>query len=120
MAEYDPNCIFCKIVRGETPGTIVHRDEQVTAFRDIAPAAPTHILIVPNEHIAQIAELSEAHAPLLGRLVTVANELARQEGIDRSGYRLIVNHGPDADQSVFHVHLHLVGGRRLGALVGRE
>lgn len=120
MADYDANCIFCQIVRGEIPGTVVHRDERVTAFRDIAPAAPTHILIVPNRHVAQIAELGEADAGLIGHLVLVANELARREGIDASGYRLIVNNGPDSGQLVFHLHLHLLGGRRLGALAGRE
>lgn len=119
MSDTSADCIFCKIVKGEVGGDVLHRDDLVTAFRDIRPAAPVHILVVPNHHVEQIAQMSEADAPVLGRMVAVANELARREGIDRSGYRLLVNNGPDSGQVVYHVHLHLIGGRNLGGLVGR-
>jgi histidine triad (HIT) family protein len=108
------DCIFCKIVRGELAGTIVHRDEQTTAFRDLRPVAPTHILIVPNAHIASIDAAGGGDEPLLGHLFSVARELAGREGLSATGYRVVVNHGPAAGQSVFHVHMHLIGGRALG------
>ena len=104
-------CLFCKIVSGEIPGTIVFRDEQVTAFRDINPAAPTHILIVPNKHIATVSTLESADEQLMGHLFGVAGQLAKSEGIAEGGYRLIVNTGPDAGQTVFHIHVHLIGGQ---------
>ena len=107
-------CVFCRIVRGELQATLVHQDEQVTAFRDVNPQAPVHILIVPNAHISSVAAMGRQDGPLLGRLIDVANTLARQEGIAESGYRLVWNVGPDAGQSVHHVHLHLLGGRPLG------
>ncbi len=99
-------CVFCKIVSGEIPSEGVYKDELVTAFRDINPAAPTHILIVPNKHIAAVSELSEEDEQLMGHLFTVAQKLAVKEGISQSGYRLIINNGPDANQVVFHLHLH--------------
>jgi len=108
-----PDCIFCKIVAGELPGEIVYRDELVTAFRDIRPVAPTHILIVPNRHIASTNDLTVADEALAGHILTVVAQIARQEGIQDSGYRLIVNTGPHANQVVFHLHLHLIGGQRL-------
>jgi histidine triad (HIT) family protein len=108
------DCLFCRVIAGEIPGDVVFRDQQVTAFRDINPQAPTHILIVPNEHLASTAEMTDAHVPLMGRIVQVAAELARQEKLGAGGYRLVVNTGPDAGQSVGHFHLHLLGGRRLG------
>ena len=107
-------CLFCRVIAGEVPATVVHRDERLTAFRDIRPQAPTHILIVPNAHIMSTNELAEEHVELMGRIVHLAAELARQEGIAAGGYRLVVNTGPDAGQSVGHFHLHLLGGRRLG------
>jgi histidine triad (HIT) family protein len=103
-------CLFCKIVSGEIPGTLVFRDEQVTAFRDINPVAPTHILIVPNTHIASVSALESADEPLMGHLVRTAGQLAKSEGIAEGGYRLIINTGPDAGQTVFHIHVHLIGG----------
>jgi histidine triad (HIT) family protein len=109
----DPDCIFCKIIAGELPGDQVYQDELVTAFRDINPVAPTHILIVPNEHIENNNAIGEAEEPLAGRLLTVATKLAQQEGIAESGYRLIMNTGPDGRQEVFHAHLHLIGGQRM-------
>jgi histidine triad (HIT) family protein len=107
------DCIFCKIVAGQAPGQVVYQDDRVTAFRDIQPAAPTHLLIVPNLHVASINELQPEHEPLVGRLFTVARLLAAKEGIADSGYRLILNNGSDAGQAVFHLHLHLLGGHRM-------
>lgn len=106
-------CIFCKIVSGEMPGTIVYKDEQVTAFRDIHPVAPTHILVVPNQHIASTNEITEQNEQLLGHMLTVVKPITEQEGIAGTGYRLIINTGPDANQVVFHLHLHIIGGQRM-------
>ncbi len=107
------DCIFCKIVAGQAPATMLYQDEQVTAFRDIHPAGPTHILIIPNRHIASVNQLEPADEALMGRLFTLARQLAQQEGIDQTGYRLIVNTGPHAGQAVFHIHMHLIGGQRM-------
>jgi histidine triad (HIT) family protein len=110
------DCIFCKIIKGEIPSANVYRDEQVTAFRDIHPAAPTHILIVPNKHIDGVHTLAGADEALIGHLFTVAKQLAVQEGIAEKGYRLIVNTGEQAGQTVDHIHLHLLGGKRMGLM----
>jgi len=107
------DCIFCRIIAGEAPGEIVYADGQATAFRDIHPVAPTHILIVPNQHIASVNDLRPEDEPLVGHLFSVARQLAREQGIDGSGYRLIVNTGHDSGQAVFHLHLHLIGGQRM-------
>ncbi|HEY74857.1 MAG TPA: histidine triad nucleotide-binding protein [Thermoflexia bacterium] len=104
------DCIFCRIVRGEAPAQIIYQDEEVTAFRDLNPQAPVHVLIVPNRHIAGVAQVEPDDEPTLGRLFTVARRLAEEMGITE-GYRLVVNSGPLAGQSVFHLHLHLLGGR---------
>jgi histidine triad (HIT) family protein len=106
-------CLFCAIVAGEQPATIIHRDDLVTAFRDTKPQAPVHVLLIPNEHVASAAELDAEHGDILARLFSVANEVARQEGIALDGYRLVFNVGRAAGQSVDHLHLHLLGGRRL-------
>lgn len=103
-------CIFCKIIKGEIPSAHVYRDEQVTAFRDINPAAPTHILILPNKHIDSVNALTNDDEQLMGHLFTTAKQLAAQEDIAEGGYRLIMNTGADAGQTVFHIHLHLLGG----------
>ncbi len=107
------DCLFCRIVSGEIPGTIVFRDEQATAFRDINPAAPTHILIVPNKHIASVSALDGKDEQLVGHLFSVAGQLAKSEGVAEGGYRLITNTGPDAGQTVFHIHVHLIGGQKM-------
>lgn len=107
----DPSCLFCRIVAGEVPSTRVHEDDAVIAFRDIAPRAPTHILVIPREHIASAADLTEAHGPILGRLFTVAAEVARSEGIADAGYRVVTNVGRWGGQSVDHLHFHVMGGR---------
>jgi len=105
------DCLFCRIVAGEIPATMVHADDLVIAIRDIAPRAPTHVLLLPREHIASAADLTEAHGPLLGRLFAVAADLARAEGIADRGYRVTSNVGAWGGQSVPHLHLHLMGGR---------
>jgi len=112
------SCLFCKIVSGEIPGTIVHRDDLATAFRDINPVAPTHVLIVPNRHIDSINALESGDEPLMGHLFTVAGQLAKSEGIDQTGYRLISNTGPDGGQTVPHLHIHLIGGQRMKHAMG--
>ena len=108
------DCLFCKIAAGEIPSTMVHEDDLVVAIRDIAPRAPTHILVMPREHVASAADLTEDHGLLLGRLFAVAADLARGEGIVDRGYRLTINVGSGAGQSVPHLHLHLMGGRAFG------
>lgn len=113
-----PDCIFCKIVNGEVPASIVYKDEQVTAFRDINPVAPTHILVVPNKHIASTNDVLEQDEQLLGHMLTVVKPIAEKEGITESGYRLIVNTGPDANQVVLHLHLHIIGGQRMRHRMG--
>ncbi len=107
------DCIFCKIIAGEIPSSQVYQDDQVTAFRDIHPVAPTHILIVPNRHIPSVNDLVESDEQLVGRLFVTARQLAEQEGIQESGYRLIINNGPDGGQEVPHLHLHLIGGHKM-------
>ena len=109
--------IFSKIIRKEIPSDIVYQDEYVTAFRDIAPQAPTHILIIPNKLIPTVNDVTEDDECLLGKLFVVASKIAKQEGIDESGYRLIMNCNKDAGQEVFHIHMHLLGGKQLGKLV---
>jgi histidine triad (HIT) family protein len=104
-------CLFCRIAAGEIPATTVHADDLVIAIRDVAPRAPTHLLLLPREHIASAADLTEAHGPLLGRLFAVAADLARAEGIAERGYRVTTNVGSWGGQSVLHLHLHLMGGR---------
>jgi histidine triad (HIT) family protein len=103
-------CLFCQIVAGEIPATIVYKGEGVTAFRDIAPQAPTHILVIPDQHITGPAAVRSPDEQIVGRLVRVAAEVARSEGIEERGYRLIMNQGHDAGQMVEHMHLHLLGG----------
>ncbi len=110
----DTDCLFCLIARGEIPADVVHRDDDVVAFRDINPRAPTHILIVPIRHIESAAELTEAEGPLLGRLFAVAAQIARDAGVAEHGYRLVTNSGPAAGQTVPHLHFHLMGGRSMG------
>lgn len=107
------DCIFCKIIVGEIPSTKVHEDGQVFAFRDINPVAPTHVLIIPKKHISSINELTSDDEALVGHMFTTAQALAVAEGVSESGYRLIINVGPDGGQEVFHLHLHLIGGQRM-------
>lgn len=112
--------IFAKIVRGELPADILYQDEMVTAFRDINPSAPTHILIVPNHVIPTANDITAEDEPVVGRMMRVAAQLAAQEGIAESGYRLIVNCNRDGGQEVYHLHMHLVGGRPLGRMLASQ
>ena len=105
------NCVFCRIAAGEIPANFVHQDDLVVAFHDITPKAPTHVLLLPREHIVAAADLTDAHGPMLGRLFAVAAKLAREAGVAESGYRLVTNSGKGAGQSVAHLHFHLLGGR---------
>lgn len=110
----DTSCIFCKIAAREIPADIVRESDLLVAFRDTNPQAPTHILIIPKEHIGSIADMEDAHGDLLVDIAKAATQLAGAEGIDDSGWRLVTNVGPDAGQSVFHLHVHLLGGRPMG------
>ena len=105
--------IFAKIIRKEIPATIVYEDARALAFRDIGPKAPVHILVIPKKDIARVSEAKAEDEPLLGHLLTVAAKIAHQEGIDDTGYRLVINKGRDAGESVPHLHVHLLGGRAL-------
>ena len=113
MAEQ--NCLFCKIVAGEIPAQLVYEDEAAVAFRDINPQAPVHVLVIPRAHVASLADAESggADAETLGRLLHAAARVARAEGLEESGYRTVANTGAGAGQSVFHLHLHVLGGRRL-------
>ena len=112
------DCIFCQIVAGNVPSEIVYQDEEVIAFRDINPQAPTHLIIIPKKHIHSLAHLSEAESPLVGQMIIIANQLAREEGIFESGYRLVMNCGKEGGQLVPHLHLHLLGGKNLSDALG--
>ncbi|MGI5835806.1 MAG: histidine triad nucleotide-binding protein [Chloroflexota bacterium] len=107
------DCIFCKIVAREIPANIVYQDDRLTAFRDLNPQAPVHILIVPNEHIPSTLELQPVHDPIVGEMVRAAAVLAEREGVAQSGFRLVINTGADAGQTVQHIHIHLLGGRAM-------
>ncbi len=109
--------IFSKIIRQEIPTPLLYQDDLVTAFRDITPKAKSHILIIPNKIIPTINEVSESDELTLGRMVTVAKKLAKEEGIDEGGYRLIINCNEHGGQEVFHIHMHLVGGQKLGPML---
>ncbi len=109
----DQECIFCKIAAGDMPAEVLYRDDLATAFRDINPVAPVHVLIVPNQHLASTEEIQPTDEATVGHLFRVAREVAHRESIDQSGYRLIINTGPDAGQVVHHLHVHLIGGRRM-------
>ncbi|MCY4525261.1 MAG: HIT domain-containing protein [Anaerolineaceae bacterium] len=112
--------IFAKIIAREVPSDMLFQDDQVTAFRDISPVAPTHILIVPNREIPTANDISADDEQLLGHMLVVAGQLAAQEGIDAEGYRLIINCNEHGGQEVYHLHLHLLGGRPLGPMLARR
>ena len=107
------SCLFCRIVAGEIPATVVHETERTIAFRDLNPVAPTHVLVITRDHFADVAELADIDPAYLGEVLAAATSVARQEGLTR-GYRLVANTGDDAGQSVHHVHVHVLGGRSLG------
>ena len=107
------DCVFCKIAAGEIPAKILYRDDEVFAFPDINPLTPVHILVVSVKHIPALADMADAETPLVGKMVAVANNIAREQGLANKGYRLIINNGRDAGQEVPHLHIHLLGGRPL-------
>ena len=107
------DCLFCNIVAGTIPAETMYQDADVTVFKDINPAAPVHMLVIPNQHIAAINEADETDQALLGRLLLVANRIARQQGLTTDGFRYVINTGDHGGQTVFHLHLHLLGGRPL-------
>jgi histidine triad (HIT) family protein len=110
----DADCLFCKIISGDIPATVVFRSDRVTAFRDINPQLPTHVLLVPNAHLVNTETLTADDDALVGELVRTAQDVARSEGLSERGYRLVINTGPDAQNSVPHLHMHLLGGRPMG------
>jgi histidine triad (HIT) family protein len=105
------SCIFCRIARGEIPARLAHQDERAVAFHDIDPKAPVHVLVIPRKHIASVAMMTDDDAAEIGHLYTIARRLASDLGVAESGYRLVINAGADAGQSVDHIHLHVLGGR---------
>ena len=109
----NPSCLFCKIASGEIPASIVYQDELVTAFRDIHPVAPTHVLIVPNKHIESVSQVNADDEQTLGRLFIVARKIAEIDNITDGGYRAVVNTGVHGGQTVFHLHMHVIGGQRM-------
>jgi len=108
---FDQNCIFCKIIEKKIPSKLVHEDELAVAFEDLNPQAPIHILIVPKKHIADIHSIKQNDRELIGHLFFVAQALGQEKGLDKSGYRIVINNGRDAGQGVFHIHLHMLAGR---------
>ncbi len=112
------DCIFCHIVAGNIPGDIVYRDSKLIALRDISPQSPVHLLIIPRKHVASLSDLSDAETSLIGHMAEVANQLAREQGIAESGYRIVINSGKEGGQLVPHLHMHLLGGRQLSGVLG--
>jgi len=107
------DCLFCGIVDGKVKANLVYQDDAVVAFKDVAPRAPVHILIIPRKHVASVSDIAAADHALIGEIFQVAAKLAHEYGIAESGYRVVVNSGADAGQSVFHLHYHLMGGRQM-------
>ncbi len=107
------DCIFCKIAEKKIPSKIVHEDDRAVAFDDVNPQAPTHVLVIPRKHAASIAELNEADAGLLGHLMLTGSTVAKQKGVAEGGYRIVMNTGKNGGQTVFHLHLHVLGGRAM-------
>jgi histidine triad (HIT) family protein len=112
------DCIFCKIIAGQIPSDVVYTDDRVIAFRDISPLTPVHLLIIPREHIATLNDITEHETLLMGHMVQVAKQLAKQQGIGTKGYRVVINCGPQGGQLVQHLHMHLLGGRELSGGMG--
>ena len=107
------DCLFCKIINGEIPSSKVYEDDEILAFRDINPVAPVHILVIPKKHIDSLVKLEKEDELLIGKIYTIINKIAKQEGIDENGFRVIVNCGEDGGQEVKHLHFHLIGGKKL-------
>ena len=111
------NCIFCKIINKEIPSSIVYEDNEILAFRDINPVTPVHILVIPKKHISSLVDLNEEDELVIGRIYTVINKIAKQEGIAKKGFRVVVNCGEDGAQEVKHLHFHIIGGKKLGTKI---
>ena len=109
-----PDCLFCRIVDGAIPSDVVASTDRAMAFRDIAPKAPVHVLVIPREHVASLGAADDGHEGLLGHLLRLARDVARQEGVAESGFRVVLNTGDDGGQTVHHLHAHVLGGRSLG------
>jgi histidine triad (HIT) family protein len=114
MASIDSKCLFCRIAAGEIPARKAYEDPDVVAFHDVNPQAPTHILVIPRKHIAALDDLTDADAAAIGTTLVRAAKIARELHLDDDGYRVVINNGPGAGQSVFHIHVHVLGGRRFG------
>ena len=106
-------CLFCKILNKEIPSDVTYQDDEITIFKDINPAAPVHLLIIPNKHISSVQDMGEGDDLILGKLFSGAKKAAEEAGIAESGYRLIINNGPDGRQEIFHIHMHLLGGAKM-------
>lgn len=111
------DCIFCKIANKEIPTEIVYEDDEIMAFKDINPAAPVHILVIPKKHISSLLELTEEDKELVGKIYLIINKIAKMQGIDEKGFRVVVNCGEDGGQEVKHLHFHILGGKKLSARV---
>ena len=110
------DCIFCKIDDGKIPSTVLYQDEEILVFEDINPRAPVHLLLIPKKHMATLNDLGSEHERLLGKMTLKASELAEEKGVADSGYRVLINCNADGGQEVFHIHMHMIGGRRLGPM----
>ena len=111
------NCIFCKIINKEIPANIVYEDNEILAFKDINPQAPVHIVVIPKKHIAKITEIEKQDEAVIGKIYSVINQIAEKQGIAEDGFRVIINCGENGGQEVKHIHFHLLGGTKLGAIV---
>ncbi|HHE31528.1 MAG TPA: histidine triad nucleotide-binding protein [Chlorobaculum parvum] len=114
MSRYDPDCIFCKIAAGHIPASLIYKNDHVAAFHDLNPVAPVHILIIPLEHISSLSELTDSDSEIAAQILLAARVVAEKMGVLESGYRLVLNNGADALQSVGHIHAHLIGGKTMG------
>ncbi len=111
------DCIFCKIIKKEIPSNIVYESDEIIAFRDVNPVAPIHILVIPKKHLNSVLDLNPEDEMLVGKIYMVINKIAKQEGIDKSGFRIVVNCGEDGGQEVKHLHFHIIGGKKLGTKI---
>ncbi len=114
------DCIFCKIAGGEIPADLIYESEDVVAFADVSPQAPVHVVIIPRRHIATTLEMSDEAPELFGSMLKASSKVARKKGVDKSGFRLILNTNTDGGQEIFHVHMHLMGGEQIGPLRSRR
>ena len=111
------DCIFCKIIKKEIPSNIVYESDEIIAFRDVNPVAPVHILVIPKKHISSLVNLNLEDEQLVGKIFTVINRIAKEEGVDKTGFRVVINCGEDGGQEVKHLHFHIIGGKKLGVKI---